>query len=122
MGRVSEFDRIRIITLEEAGKGQREISRITKFGLSTVQKILKKWKQYKTTKNLSRGHRSKKLSKRSQRWLNLFMKMHPRSTLQDVVHAVYLYLGISLHKNTVRKYLRSLGLHSRVAAKKTMDK
>ena len=118
MPQVSYEKRIEVIALFRANHTKSFIAKQVGCSRHAVRHIVGKWLENGQVRNKKRGHRQKKLSKRSQRWLKRYVSVQPRSTLDDLTVALHLYLGVNAHKSTVRRNLKMLGLRSCVAVKK----
>ena len=117
MPTISLFERAGIIALSDAGHSGPSIQRQMGHSKHGISLVIQKWRAERTTKNKRRGHQAKNQGRRSGRWLKWLIIEQPRLTLTETQQALYLYLGLKLHKSTVGKYLHLLGFNSYVAAR-----
>ncbi|MCJ8733927.1 hypothetical protein PDJAM_G00229400 [Pangasius djambal] len=89
--------------------------------VSTVQSIIRKWKGYGTTANLTRHGRPPKLTGQARRALIREAAKKPMVTLEEVQRSTAL-VGESVHRTTISRALHKSGLYGRVARRKPLLK
>ncbi|MBN3274862.1 TCB1 transposase, partial [Polyodon spathula] len=89
--------------------------------LSMVKSIIKKWREYGTTVNLSRTDSPQKLSIQARRALVREATKRPIATLKELQPSTA-ELGDTVHTATIARVLHKTGLYGRVAKRKTLLK
>ena len=81
---------------------------VNQLGLvpSTVNKVIKRYKDANSTENGTRSGRPKKLTERDTRYLVSNVKMNRRSTLQDITNEMPSKVSLS----TIRRILHEIAL------------
>ena len=115
---VSKTNRERIIGAYLCGIKQTVISIQLNIPTSTVNDIVKKYKETGSTEPKKRSGRPKVLTKRDTRTLKRIIRTDRFSPLGDVTDKLNTSLDTTLHHNTIRSYLHDEGLGSYTARKK----
>lgn len=108
-----------IVNLHEDGKSLREISKIVKRAVSTVKKIIDKFKKFNTLDNFKRSGRPKKLNKETVKDIVKEVKNNPRSSAVKIAEICLRTLNLSVSADTIRNTLHEHGLNGRVQRKKS---
>ena len=106
----------RIIGMSTAGLSGRNIADQLGLVPSTVNKVIKRYKDSGSTENSTRSGRPKKITERDYRHLVSNVKKDRRSTLQDITNKMPSKVSLS----TIRRTLHERSINSRIAAKKTL--
>lgn len=111
---LEQSTRNKMVGINTAGMSGREIA--NQFGLvpSTVNKVIKRYRDSSSTENRTRSGRPKNLTERDTRHLVSNVKSDRRSTLHDITNEMPSKVSIS----TVRRALHEHSFNSRIAAKK----
>uniref|UniRef100_A0AAR2IYW9 Transposase n=2 Tax=Pygocentrus nattereri TaxID=42514 RepID=A0AAR2IYW9_PYGNA len=114
---------VRNMVLEKfkAGLGYKKISQALNISRSTVQSIIRKWKEYGTTVNLPRQGHPPKLTGRTRRSLIREAAKRPMVTLDEMQRATA-QVGETVHRTTISRALHKCGLYGRVARRKPLLK
>ncbi|MGH0117532.1 UNVERIFIED_CONTAM: hypothetical protein FKN15_038052 [Acipenser sinensis] len=113
--------RNKVFQKHQSGVGYKNISKALNIPQSTVKSIIKKWREYGTTVNLSRTGRPQKLSIRARRALVREATKRPRATLKELQSSTA-ELGDTVHAATIARVLHQTGLYGRVAKRKPLLK
>nr|ACV85768.1 transposase [Acipenser fulvescens]ACV85769.1 transposase [Acipenser fulvescens] len=113
--------RIKVLQKHQSGVGYKNISKALTISQSTVKSIIKKWREYGTTVNLSRTGRPQKLSIRARRALVREATKSPMATLKELQCSTA-ELGDTVHTATIARVLHKTGLYGRVAKRKPLLK
>ena len=113
--------RDKVVEKFKAGLGYKKISQALNISRSTVQSIIKKWKEYGTTANLPRHGRPPKLTCRTRRALIRDAAKTPMVTLEELQRSTA-QVGESVHRTTISRALHKSGLYGRVARRKPLLK
>lgn len=113
--------RDKVVEKFKAGLGYKKISQALNISRSTVQSIIKKWKEYGTTANLPRHGRPPKLTCRTRRALIRDAAKTPTVTLEELQRSTA-QVGESVHRTTISRALHKSGLYGRVARRKPLLK
>ncbi|KAK3518577.1 hypothetical protein QTP70_004094 [Hemibagrus guttatus] len=109
---LTEDLRLRIVAAHKSGKGYKTISKCFEVAVATVQSIIKKYKMFRTVKNL-RGHgRKPKVTPVLARRIVREVKKNPRVTTK----AILMNLGSAggnISRQTVQRTLHTTGFHGR---------
>ena len=110
--------RIRVIEMRAAGETFSSIAAETGLSVSTVKRVMRKWKETHSIANLPRGHRKRKLNDRDRRSLARLFKSKNVTTLTQAAEMAA-ELGLpAVSKSTVWRELRRAGLRAYVQKKK----
>lgn len=115
-----EANRIRVITLFQAGKKLIEISKELSISYYTVQKIVSRYKKTGTTERLKGSGRTKKLSDTSIVLIKEKISKNPKLSLSKLNSIVLEKTGIVVSKETIRRELNLNNYTSRAAALKPL--
>ncbi|XP_062847483.1 uncharacterized protein LOC134309924 [Trichomycterus rosablanca] len=113
--------RNKVVEKFKAGLGYKKISQALNISRSTVQSIIRKWKEYGTTVNLPRQGRPPKLTGRTRRALIRDAAKRPMVTLDEMQRSTA-QVGESVHRTTISRALHKCGLYGRVARRKPLLK
>lgn len=113
---------IRFLVLKhfENGESYATIAKKTLLPRSTVQYIIKRYKETKCILNKKGRGRKRKTSAAVDRIIQRKIKADRRKSASSVKEELEKELGITIHANTVRNRLHEVGLYGRVARKKPM--
>lgn len=98
-----------IVTEYEAGKGYRKLSEQFKIPISTIQSIIKKWKEQGSVSNKPRTGAPKKINPRACSKLVRIAKCNPRVTRKELVEEMS-SIGVNVTKQTITNVMKSKGL------------
>lgn len=98
-----------IVREYEAGKGYRKLSKQFNVPVSSVQSIIKKWKEQGSVTNKPRTGAPKKINLRACSKLVRMVKKNPRTTRKELVEEMS-SIGVNVTRQTVTNTLRSEGL------------
>jgi len=107
-------ERCQIITMYKVHMKKATIAREMNLGESTVRAVINRWATSKSYNSAKRNGRPQKLGEREARRLTLIVKRNRKAALDDISQE----LNINVHKETIGKKLRNLGLRSRNAIRK----
>ncbi|KAL7826753.1 hypothetical protein AOLI_G00319620 [Acnodon oligacanthus] len=113
--------RNKVVEKFKAGLGYKKIAQALNISRSTVQSIIRKWKEYGTTVNLQRQGRPPKLTGRTRRALIRGAAKRPMVTLDEMQRSTA-QVGESVHRTTISRALHKCGLYGRVARRKPLLK
>lgn len=116
---LSERLRNTVVDTYKGGSGYKKISKQLGVHISTVRKIISKWKECKSTKNLPRMGRPPKISNRTGRKLVQEATKNPRLTSRELQEQLA-ESGIHVHTSTICRHLNEDGLSARVPRKKPL--
>uniref|UniRef100_A0A8D0CWF1 Transposase Tc1-like domain-containing protein n=1 Tax=Sander lucioperca TaxID=283035 RepID=A0A8D0CWF1_SANLU len=108
---LSKDTRNKTVDLHQAGKTESAIGKQLGVKKSTVGKIIRKWKTYKTTDNLPRSWAPCKISPRGVKMITRTVSKNPRTTRGDLVNDLQ-RAGTKVTKATISNTLRRQGLKS----------
>ncbi|KAK3530048.1 hypothetical protein QTP86_010336 [Hemibagrus guttatus] len=109
---LTEDLRLRIVAAHKSGKGYKTISKCFEVPVATVQSIIKKYKTFRTVKNLRGRGRKPKLTPVLARRIVREVKKNPRITTK----AILMNLGSAggnISRQTVQRTLHTAGFHGR---------
>ncbi|KAK3547057.1 hypothetical protein QTP86_009565 [Hemibagrus guttatus] len=109
---LTEDLRLRIVAAHKSGKGYKTISKCFEVPVATVQSIIKKYKTFRTVKNLRGRGRKPKVTPVLARRIVREVKKNPRITTK----AILMNLGSAGGKmpwHTVQRTLHTAGFHGR---------
>ncbi|MCJ8737403.1 hypothetical protein PDJAM_G00023560 [Pangasius djambal] len=112
---------VRDKVVEKFKAGYKTISQALNISRSTVQSIIRKWKEYGTTANLPTHGRPSKLTGRARRALSREAAKRPMVTLQELQRSTA-QVGESVYRTTISRALHKSGLNGRVARRKPLLK
>ena len=116
---LSEDLRQKIIDLYKAKKGYKTISKTLSVHVSTVRKIVCKWRQFGTVATLPRSGRPVKITPKAQRVIINEVKKNPRVSAEDLRKSLK-HADISVDTSTIRKTLNKNGIHGRRPRRKPL--
>ena len=102
-----------------SGEGFKTISGLLKVPKSTVNSIIRKWREDITTQTLPRAGHLTKLSNRARRTLVREMTNNPMITLTELQRSLA-EMGEPARRTTISAALDKSRLHGRVARQKTL--
>ncbi|KAI3361613.1 hypothetical protein L3Q82_013752, partial [Scortum barcoo] len=108
----SEDLRTRIIDAQKEGKGYKKNAKQFKVPVSTVQSIVKKYKEFNTVKTLQGRGRKATVSTRLARKIQRQVRVNPRITTKALL-AELSSTGVTISRQTVQRTLHQGGLHGR---------
>ncbi|KAK3519341.1 hypothetical protein QTP70_024775, partial [Hemibagrus guttatus] len=109
---LTEDLRLRIVAAHKSGKGYKTISKCFEVPVATVQSIIKKYKTFRTVKNLRGRGRKPKVTPVLARRIVREVKKNPRITTK----AILMNLGSAggnMSWQTVQRILHTAGFHGR---------
>ncbi|KAK3562641.1 hypothetical protein QTP86_003380 [Hemibagrus guttatus] len=109
---LTEDLRLRIVAAHKSGKGYKTISKCFEVPVATVQSIIKKYKTFRTVKNLRGRGRKPKVTPVLARRIVREVKKNPRITTK----AILMNLGSAggnISRQTVQWTLHTAGFHGR---------
>lgn len=107
-----------IVSLWQNSKSYREIAKIVGRQYSSVQRVINNFKQTNCLESKPRSGRPKKLTEREERNITILVKSNPRLTASQISKDIEVKYQKKVHPDTVRKILKRIGFHGRVARKK----
>uniref|UniRef100_A0AAZ3PQJ3 Transposase Tc1-like domain-containing protein n=1 Tax=Oncorhynchus tshawytscha TaxID=74940 RepID=A0AAZ3PQJ3_ONCTS len=116
---LSKQVRDKVVEKYRSGLGYKKISETLNIPRSTIKSIIKKWKEYGTTTNLSREGRLPNLTDQARRALIREATKRPQITLKELQSST-LEIGVSVHRATLTRTPHRAGLYGRVARKKAI--
>jgi transposase len=119
MAKVKEHSlqvRNNIVKEYEAGKGYRKLSKQFNVPVSSVQSIIKKWKQQGAVSNKPRTGAPRKITPRACSKLVRSVKKNPRTTRKELVEEMA-SIGVSVTRQTVTNTLQRVALRKYRARK-----
>jgi transposase len=117
MRRVSQKQTDSVVSLLQAGKSVRDISKSLQIGLGTISRIKKK---HCSTIPTSTGGRPRKLSQRDVQHAVRLITSGQSDTATDVTKSLRDITNQDLSPQTVRRYLKEAGMKSAVKKKKAL--
>ena len=116
---LSETLRKKIVAAYESGKGFKKISKEFDISHSTIQKIVYKWKTFKTTATMPRSGRPSKFTPRADRKMLKEVIKCPKISSRDLQQALAT-VNVKVHDSTIRKRRHKFGFHGRCARSKPL--
>ena len=110
---LSKQFRDKVVEKYRSGLGYKTISETLNIPRSNIKFIIKKWKEYGTTTNLT------KLMDQVRRALLKEETKRPKITLKELQSST-VEIGVSLHRTTLSRTLHRAGLYRKVARKKAI--
>lgn len=107
-----------IIDLFKKQKSLREIASIVGKSHSTIQYIIKKYKDEECVANKPRTGRPKKLGIRDGNFIWRKIKADPTTSATSIAKELQEFNGIDVHAETIRRTLRRNNFHARTARRK----
>lgn len=107
-----------IIIHHKSGKSVRNIAKLVNLPNSSVQYVIKLFKEENRIENKVRKGRPAKLTVRQQRFIVRKFSKNPRLSAVRVCTEFKEQFSTSISSETVRRVLRSAGLHGRSARRK----
>ncbi|XP_068111826.1 uncharacterized protein [Hyperolius riggenbachi] len=101
---ISEDIRGKVVEAHKNGKGYRSISKELDLPITTVRKIICKWKKFSTVATLPRSGRPTKISAKARRTIVKQMTTNPGVTAKDLQASLALD-NICVHQSTIRRNL-----------------
>ena len=101
-----------------SGLSQHTISQLVNRPRSTVQSILRKWKNENTVQNKPRLGRPKARSDANERWLVRQVKKEPKTNASILAKSTKECLQIDVTPQTIRNYLKNNNYRGRTARRK----
>ena len=109
---LSEDLKNKIVKKHEQCQGYKSISKDLEVPVSTVRRVIKKFKEHGTVANLPRSGRKRKIDDRFQRKIVQMVGKNPRLTSKQVQAALQSE-GTTLSTRTIRRRLNEKGLYGR---------
>ncbi|CAK9820113.1 Transposable element Tcb1 transposase [Anthophora quadrimaculata] len=109
-----------VVKFWKEGKSQREISKLMDIPRSTIQYILKKFKEDKITVNKPRQGRPKLLTNREESRILRAVKQDSSISTPEIQEKVLIPLGKSVSCDTIRRVLYRANLNSRSSRKRPL--
>lgn len=100
------------------GKSYAEIAEIVNRSRSTVQYIIKRYKDGNQVSNKVKRRSDKKLTASDERWILRKIKEDPTISAPKIAADIEKYLGKKVSDSTVRRVLRKNNYHGRIARNK----
>lgn len=100
------------------GKTLREIGNITNRPHTTVQNVIKRYKETSQIENKYRKSPNKIFTESDERWIIRKVQADPKISAPKLANKVEKYLHKSVSPQTIRNVLKKNGLNGRVARKK----
>ncbi|CAI9576007.1 unnamed protein product, partial [Staurois parvus] len=101
---ISEDLRKQVVDAHKSGKGYKRIAKDLGLHLSTVKRIIYKWKKFSTVATLPRSGRPTKISAKARHTILKHMRDNTRVTAKDLKASLALD-NINVHESTIRKTL-----------------
>ena len=118
MPKLSEFERIQVITLREEGWTVQDLMNRFHVARSTIQKLLKKYREEQQIADRARSGRPRRSTAREDRLLRRMSVDNPRLVARGLRQRWNHEYGVEASLTTVRYRLRELGLPGRIAKRK----
>ena len=99
----------RIVALHEDGQGYKKIANTLKLSYSTVAKIIQRLKRVGFTQNRPRVGRSKNLSTRTERHIQMLSLKDQRRSAVSIVAEIAEVGGQPVSAQTIRRTLHQIG-------------
>lgn len=115
MRQTTVAERELILHHHQKGKSYSQIAEIINRSRSTVQYIIKRYKDENRVESKRRIRRNKKLSIADERWIVRKIKNNPKLSVPKIVVEIADYLHKEVSCSTVRRVLRNHGYHGRTA-------
>lgn len=109
-----------VIKLRNENISMKEIGETVELSKATVQTIIKNVKNTGRFESESRSGRPSKLNRRIRRTIIRQVNAQPRLTARSIANELQETVGITVHPETIRRCLRSEGIHSRIPRKKPL--
>ena len=109
---LSEDLRQCLVEAHSNGKGYTAISKTYGVPKATVQSVIKKYRRFKTVKNLSGRGRKRKVSAKLARTITREVNKHPRTTIKALRKQLQ-QAGTNVSRSTIGRVLHRAGLHGR---------
>jgi transposase len=110
--------RKKIIAYHEKKIGLTKIHEKTNVAISTIKKIIEKWKKSGVIVNLPRSGRKKCTTTRQDRLIIQHMERNPRLSVPKLEAELKTNYQLEVSKTTIRKRLNKAGYHGRRPSKK----
>ncbi|KAM5138930.1 uncharacterized protein ACMZJ9_016388 isoform 1-T3 [Mantella aurantiaca] len=101
---ISEDLRKQVVEAHNNGKGYKRIAKDLDLHLSTVRKIVYKWKKFSTVATLPRSGRPPKIGAKARRTILRHMRENTMVTVKDLKASLALD-NINVHESTIKKTL-----------------
>ena len=118
--RVSQENRVAIITLSEQGLSQRAIGRQCKVAQKTANNIIRKQRIHDSINDLPRSGRPQKLDDRMKRFLSRMVRKGEIASATELARAALTHHDIVISQWTARRVLHSQGLVVRRTIRKPL--
>lgn len=109
-----------VISHYKEGKSFREIGEIVKRSHSTVQCIIKRFREENRVVDMPKMGPKKLLNAHDERWILRQVKKNPKISAPKLTANLENYCGKSVSPETVRRVLRNNNYNGRIARKKTL--
>ncbi|KAK3554343.1 hypothetical protein QTP70_022172 [Hemibagrus guttatus] len=109
---LTEDLRLRIVAAHKSGKGYKTTSKCFEVPVATVQSIIKKYKTFRTVKNLRGRGRKPKVTPVLARRIVREVKKNPRITTKAILMNLR-SAGGNISRQTVQRTLHTAGFHGR---------
>lgn len=116
MARVPESERWQIVRLCMQGMKQRDIARLTKRPIKTVNRIIQAYRTERRIKDAPRKPRSRVTSLEEDLNIVAVAAAKPGASVREIRQMV----GVQASKTTIKRRLHEAGLKSRIAAQKPL--
>ncbi|KAK3562525.1 hypothetical protein QTP86_034753 [Hemibagrus guttatus] len=110
--KLSEAFRKKIVDAYESAKGDKKISKEFVISHSTVQKIISKWRTFKTTANIARSGHPSKFTQRADHKMLKDVSKNLKISSQDLQQA-FATVYAKVHESTIRKRLHNFNYYVR---------
>lgn len=107
-----------VISHYKAGKSQREIAEIVGKSRTTVQYIIKRFKESGRVENKSRNSTRKALTPANERFILRIIRENPALSAPKLTAEIKTLLNIDVNPETVRRVLKKNGFNGRAARRK----
>jgi len=115
MGKKKELStdlRMRIVNAHKQGKGYKAISKKFDVPVSTIQSVIKKFKNFRVVTNLRGRGRKSLVSPRFARKIIREVSNNPRLTTKEILNDIS-QSGTKISRQTLQRTLNKAGLHGR---------
>lgn len=106
-----------VIKLSSEGKSMAKVGEIVNLSKSTVQTVIRNYKNTKSFESLPRSGRPLKLDVRLRRNIVREVTENPMKSSVDLKKDLKRDYGVEVHPDTVRRCLKKAGLQSNIARK-----